>query len=138
VPSIKKKIGNRQRIDRVAMVLVATFLIVRSIELSAQAQPAPEIAIDRIFRYESSVPAQGRDLLASFKKWMGAYQRIRKDGNSYVAIFDSGSLPIDAKFKTNGSIESVSFGCPTTRSLSLSEAPSDVRQALSKCAGFRS
>jgi hypothetical protein len=137
--SMKKKISNLQIISRVAMVLSTVLLLVQPLAITAQAQPAPEVTIDRMFRYDSSAPSnQGRQLLGSFKKWMGAYQRIRKDGNSYVAIFDSGSLPIDAKFKANGSIESMSFGCPISRSLSINDAPEDLRKTLSKCAGFKS
>ena len=136
---MKKKISNLQIISRVAMVLSTVSLLVQPLAITAQAQPDPEVTIDRMFRYDSSAPSnQGRQLLGSFKKWMGAYQRIRKDGNSYVAIFDSGSLPIDAKFKANGSIESMNFGCPISRSLSINDAPEDLRKTLSKCAGFKS
>jgi hypothetical protein len=77
-------------------------------------------------------------MLASFKEWMGSFQRIRKEGGGYVAVFDSGSLPLDAKFKANGSIETMNFGCPKTKSLSIDSAPSSIRQSLSKCAGFKS
>ncbi len=92
-----------------------------------------------MFRYESSSTSrQGRDLLISFKKWMGTSTRIRTDGNNYEAIFDGGSLPIEAKFKANGSIESLNFGCPISKSLSINDAPEDLRKALSKCAGFKS
>lgn len=117
-----------------------TLLLVLSLELAVQAQPDPEVAIDRVFRYESSFSSsnsQGQ-LIGIFKNWMGAFQRIRTDGNNYIAVFDRGSLPIDAKFKANGSVESLSFGCPISKSLSLSDAPSNIRQTLSKCAGFKS
>ena len=125
--------------DRVAMVLFTALLLVQTLSITAQAQPAPEVAIDRMFRYESSSTSrQGRDLLISFKKWMGTDQRIRTDGNNYEAIFDGGSLPIEAKFKANGSIESLSYGCPISKSLSLNDASDDLKKALSKCAGFRS
>ena len=124
--------------DRVAMVLFTALLLVQTLSITAQAQPAPEVAIDRMFRYESSSTSrQGRDLLISFKKWMGTYQRIRTDGNNYEAIFDRGSLPIEAKFRANGSIESLSYACPISKSLSLNDAPDDLKKALSKCAGFR-
>jgi hypothetical protein len=139
MPSMKKKISNLQLTNRVAMVVSTCWLLVQPLALTAQAQPAPEVAIDRMFRYDSSAPSeQGRQSLGSFKKWMGAYQRIRKDGNGYVAIFDSGSLPVDAKFKANGSIESMTFGCPISKSLSINDAPEDLRKTLSKCAGFKS
>jgi hypothetical protein len=125
--------------NRAVAVLSSALLLVLSIELVAQAQPAPEVVLDRLFRNESSAPnSQSREQLVSFKQWMGSYQRIRKEGSGYVAVFDSGSLPLDAKFKANGSIESMSFGCPISKSLSINSAPTDVRQALSKCAGFKS
>jgi hypothetical protein len=125
--------------NRAVTLLSQALLLVLSIELVAQAQPAPEIVLDRLFRNESSAPnSQSRQMLVSFKEWMGSYQRIRKEGSGYVAVFDSGSLPLDAKFKANGSIETMTFGCPTSKSLSLSDAPTGIRQALSKCAGFKS
>ncbi len=125
--------------NRAVTVFSTALLLVLSIELVAQAQPAPEIVLDRLFRNESSAPnTQSREMLVSFKQWMGSYQRIRKEGGGYVAVFDSGSLPIDAKFKANGAVETMNFGCPTSKSLSLSDAPSGIRQALSKCAGFKS
>ncbi len=124
---------------RLATISMTALLSISAVATSVRAQPAPEVAIDRMFRYESSAPTtQGRELLIDLKKWMGAYQRIRKDGNGYVAIFDGGSLPLDAKFKPNGSVESMTFGCPTSRSLSVSDAPTAVRKALSKCSGFKS
>jgi hypothetical protein len=137
--STNQKVQNRGTIDRAMTVLSTALLLVLSIELGAYAQPSPEIVLDRLFRNESSAPnSQSRELLASFKKWMGSFQRIRKEGSGYVAVFDSGSLPLDAKFKANGSIETMNFGCPTSKSLSINSAPTDLRQALSKCAGFKS
>jgi hypothetical protein len=134
-----RSIPNLQITSQAVMLLSTFLLLVQVFATTAQAQPDPEVAIDRMFRYDSSSPSgQGREMLGSFKKWMGAYQHIRKDGDSYVAIFDRGSLPIDAKFKANGAIESVSFGCPISKSLSISDAPDDLRKALSKCAGFKS
>jgi hypothetical protein len=136
--SIENKISKLQVTSR--LVMLPLLLMIELISTTVQAQPAPEIAIDRVFRYESSLPgnAMGRELLPGLKKWMGAYQRIRKDGDSYLAVFDGGSIPVNAKFRTNGSVESLVFGCPITRSLSISDAPIEVRTGLSKCAGFKS
>ena len=125
-----------QLIHRAAILLSTALLLVQPLAISVQAQPDPEVAIDRAFRYESS-SSQGNSI-SSLKKWMGAYQRISKNGDSYLAVFDSGSIPVNAQFKTNGSIESMSFGCPKSNSLSVSDAPEGIRQALSKCAGFKS
>ncbi|WP_310411613.1 hypothetical protein [Chamaesiphon sp. OTE_8_metabat_110] len=125
---------------RIATLSTTTILLsISSLGMVANAQPAPEVVLDRAFRYESSAPtSQGRGLLTSFQGWLGTYQRIRKDVSGYVVVFDRGSLPLDAKFKSNGSIESMTFGCPISRSVSINDAPTDIRQALSKCGGFRS
>ncbi len=137
--SINRRTWTLPAIARACIALFPTLLLVLSIEPVVKAQPEAAVAIDRAFRYESSFASsntQGR-LVSSFKNWLGAFQRIRTDGNNYIAVFDRGSLPIDAKFKANGSVESLIFGCPISKSLSLSDAPSDVRQALSKCPGFK-
>jgi|GEM_PF-2766748 len=95
-----------QTIDRIATISALILLSISSIEMAAKAQPAPEVAIDRAFRYESSAPnLQSQQMLGSLKNWLGAYQRFRKDGNGYVVVFDRGSLPVDAKFKANDSIK---------------------------------
>ncbi len=128
---------------RAAMLCSASLLLALPLGINAQAQPAPEIIIDRLLRADSpsaSSSDRNQALLASFKVWMGRYQRlISQDDNKFVAVFDSGSLPIEIKPKSNGtSIDSLSFGCPITKSLSMSSAPSNLQQALSKCAGFKS
>jgi hypothetical protein len=131
--------------NRATIVLSAVWLLVQPLALVGQAQASPEIIIDRILRSNTSTPstvgspARANDylqLLGSFKNWLGTYQRIQKDGDNYVAIFDSGSLPIEVRSKPNGAIDSLSFGCPITRSLSLNEAPRELQQALLKCTGF--
>jgi hypothetical protein len=128
---------------RAAMLCSASLLLVLPLGMNAQAQAAPEIIIDRMLRSDSqstSSSDRNQALLASFKTWMGAYQRlISKDDNKFVAVFDRGSLPIEIRPKSNGSsIDNLSFGCPITKSLSMSSAPSNLQQALSKCAGFKS
>jgi hypothetical protein len=140
MPSITDRVWTLIPINRAILIVCPTLLLVILLALVVQAQPAPEVAIDRAFRYESSFSSsnsQGQSI-GGFKKWMGTFQRIRIDGNTYIAVFDRGSVPIDAKFKANGSVESLSFGCPISKSLSLSDAPSNIRQTLSKCAGFKS
>jgi hypothetical protein len=118
---------------------ISVLIAISSLGTAVNAQPAPELVLDRAFRYESSAPtSQGRGLLTSLEGWIGNYQRIRKEGSGYVAVFDRGSLPLDAKFKSNGSIESMTFGCPMSRSVSINDAPTDIRKALSKCGGFKS
>lgn len=137
-----------QIINRATIVLSAAWLLVQPLALVGQAQASPEIIIDRILRSENSSSSSSstvgstaraneyKQLLGSFKRWMGAYQRLQKDGDNYIAIFDSGSLPIEVRSKDSGAIESLSFGCPKTRSLSLNEAPLEIQKALLKCSGF--
>lgn len=125
-----------QLTSRIAMLLSTALLLVQPLTLNVQAQPDPDVALDRAFRYESS-SNQGV-LIGSLKKWMGAYQRITKDGNTYLVIFDSGSIPVAARFTTSGSLETIVFGCPRSKSLSISDAPEGIRQELSRCAGFKS
>jgi hypothetical protein len=128
---------------RAAMSFSASLLLVLPLGTNAQAQAAPEIIIDRMLRSDSqSANSSDRNqgLLASYKTWMGAYQRlINKEDNKFMAVFDRGSLPIEIRPKSSGSaIDSLSFGCPITKSLSLSAAPSNLQKALSKCPGFKS
>jgi hypothetical protein len=138
--------------NRSTIVLSAIWLLVQPLAMVTQAQSAPGVIIDRILRSESDSsasststigstssttgPTQYKQLLGSFKKWMGSYQRLQKDGDNYIAIFDGGSLPIEVRAKSNGSIDSLNFGCPSSRSLSLNEAPKDIKQTLLKCSGF--
>lgn len=128
---------------RAAMLFSASLLLVLPLGINAQAQPAPEIIIDRMLRSDSQSSGSSdgnRALLASYRMWMGTYQRlINKEDNKFMAIFDRGSLPIEIRPKSSGSsIDSLSFGCPITKSLSLSAAPSNLQKALSKCPGFKS
>jgi hypothetical protein len=135
--SSQQKISQLQITSRLALILTTTFLLVKPLELTTQAQPAPEVMVDRMFVYESS-GGQYRGLISSLKAWMGAYQRIRKDDDNYILVFDGGSIPLDVSFTDSGSISSLTFGCPISRTLSISDAPSDLRQVLSRCSRFRS
>lgn len=134
---------------RSTIVLSAIWLLVQPLAMVTQAQPSPGVIIDRILRSDTDSSAsststigstssntQYPQLLGSFKRWMGTYQRLQKDGDNYIAIFNSGSLPIEVRSKSNGSIDSLNFGCPSARSLSLNEAPRDIQKALLKCSGF--
>jgi hypothetical protein len=144
---INKNSLQMQITNRATILLSAVWLLVQPLALVGQAQASPEIIIDRILRADSSSSSTStvgsttraneyKQLLGSFKRWMGAYQRLQKDGDNYVAVFDSGSLPIEVRSKDSGAIESLSFGCPSTKSLSLNEAPREIQQALLKCSGF--
>jgi hypothetical protein len=132
--------NNLKITNRVTIGLAAALLAVGTLELAAQAQVDPAITIDRMLRFDSTpagIDRQSQIVVMSFKKWMGAYQRLRKDGNTYMAVFDRGSLPIEARFKSSGAFDGLNFGCPVTNSLSLNDAPIELRQALTKCTGFK-
>jgi hypothetical protein len=136
MPSIQQKISQLQITSRLALILTTTILVIKPLELTAQAQAAPEVMVDRMFVYESSGGLY-QGVISGLKKWMGAYQRIRKDDDNYLLVFDGGSLPIDIQTSGSGAISSLTFGCPISRTLSLSDAPSDLRQVLSKCSRFK-
>jgi hypothetical protein len=125
-----------QLTHRIGLLLSTAVLLVQPLALNVQAQPDPAVAIDRAFRYESS-SNQGL-LIGTLIKWMGAYQRIVQDGENYLVIFDSGSIPVSPRFTTSGALETLTFGCPRSKSLSINDAPEAIRQELSKCAGFKS
>jgi hypothetical protein len=134
--SIERKISKRQITNRLALILATTLLLIKPLELTVQAQPAPEVMVDRMFVYESS-GGRYQGLISSLKKWMGSYQRIRKDDDNYLLIFDGGSLPIDIQISETGSVAGLNFGCPISKTLSISDAPGELRQALSQCSKFK-
>jgi hypothetical protein len=140
VSLINSKILNLKITNRVVVGLGTLLLLVPSMRLTALAQPSPSIIIDRMFRYDSS-PAgsnnQDRYLVISLKKWLGTYQRVIEDDNNYVAVFDRASIPLKVKLKDSGDIESFNFGCPVSKSVSLNEAPLELKKLLSKCNGSR-
>ncbi len=136
MPSIPTKISQLQITSRLALILATTLLLIKPLELTVQAQPAPEVMVDRMFVYESS-GGRYQAVISSLKKWLGAYQRIRKDDDNYLLVFDGGSLPIDIQVSESGSISGLDFGCPISKTLSISDAPSELRQVLSQCSRFK-
>jgi hypothetical protein len=134
--SSQQKISQLQITSRLALLLTTTFLLIKPLELTAQAQPAPEVMVDRMFVYESS-GGQYQAVISNLKKWMGSYQRIRKDDDNYLLVFDGGSLPIDIQTSASGSVTGLNFGCPISKTLSISDAPSELRQVLSQCSKFK-
>jgi hypothetical protein len=136
MPSSQQKISQLQITSRLALLLTTTFLLIKPLELTAQAQPAPEVMVDRMFVYESS-GGQYQAVISNLKKWMGSYQRIRKDDDNYLLVFDGGSLPIDIQTSASGSVTGLNFGCPISKTLSISDAPSELRQVLSQCSKFK-
>lgn len=136
MPSIQPKIANLPITSRLTLMLATMVLLIKPLELTAQAQPAPEVMLDRMFVYESS-GGQYQGTISALKKWMGTYQRIHKDDDNYMLVFDSGSLPIDIQTSVSGSVSGLSFGCPISRTLSISDAPTELRQMLSQCSKFK-
>jgi hypothetical protein len=136
MPSIQAKISSLQITSRLTLLLATTLLLIKPLELTAQAQPAPEVMVDRMFVYESS-GGRYQAVITNLKKWLGAYQRIRKEDDNYLLVFDGGSLPIDIQVSATGSISGLDFGCPISRTLSISDAPSELRQVLSQCSRFK-
>ena len=134
--SSQPKISQLQITSRLALILTTTFLLIKPLELTVQAQPAPEVMVDRMFVHESSGGLY-QAVISSLKKFMGSYQRIRKDDDNYILVFDGGSLPIDIQVSASGSIAGLNFGCPISRTLSISDAPSELRQVLSQCSKFK-
>ena len=134
---MQPKIFKLQITSRLALMLATTLLLIKPLELTAQAQPDPEVMVDRMFVHESS-SGQFQGVISSFKKYMGSYQRIRKNDDGYILVFDSGSIPIDIQVSASGSIAGLNFGCPISRTLSVSDAPSELRQVLSQCSKFKS
>ena len=107
----------------------------------AQAQStSPEAAIDRLFRSGSPPPGAGAEtqrLFANVKSWMGSYQGVQKEGSSYLARFERGSLPVSVRLDGKGQIRGIGFGCPRSTSLNLSQASKELRQLLSRCPGLQ-
>jgi hypothetical protein len=137
--STPEKTVNRQIIDRLTTICCTCLVMMPAMVLKASAQMAPEVAIDHIFRYESSSPGprgQG-ELAMSLKKWLGAYQRLLKDGDNYTAVFDRASLPLTVESKENGDFKGFGIGCKSTSSLPMSEAPEEFRKLLLKCRSNR-
>ncbi len=133
--STQRKSVNRQIIDRLSTICCTCLVMMPAMVLKVSAQMAPEVSIDRIFRYESSssgAAGQG-EFAMSLKKWLGAYQRLLKDGDNYTAVFDRASLPLTVELKDNGDFKGFGIGCGATSSLPMSEAPEEFRKLLLKC-----
>jgi hypothetical protein len=126
---------SRQIRDRLATICCACLVIIPATVQTAFAQAAPEIAIDRAFRYDSSsLGSYGQvTATAGLKQWLGAYQRTLRDGDNYTVVFDRAALSLIVELKDSGELKSFAIGCPTNRSLSLSDAPEQLRRTLSMC-----
>jgi hypothetical protein len=122
---------NLQTEGRSLIALCTAFLLAQPMQMSAQAQSSLEATvIDNAIR-NNALPGKGREVLASLKKWMGPYQSVRKESKGYSAIFQNGTLPIQAL-----EVGQVGVGCPVTK-LPLSKAPNNVREIFSKCPNLK-
>ncbi len=107
-------------------------------EPNAQAQAAAGSNVDRSFRTNVGSNGKPNKIFVSLKQWLGNYQKAqKKDATNYTAIFDRGSVPVVVNFKTDGSIENYSIGCPVTKSLPLSKAPPDLQKLFSQCPNLK-
>ncbi len=126
---------SRQITDRLATICCTCLVVISATVQTAFAQAAPEIAIDRLFRYDSSsTGSYGQPTLTgSLKQWLGAYQRTLRDGDKYTVVFDRASLSLIVELKDSGEFKNFTLGCPANNSLPLSDAPEDIRKALLRC-----
>jgi hypothetical protein len=132
---MKKTIFNLQNTHQILRGLGIVLFLSPLLPLTAQAQTSFEGAIDRAFSTESFPGAneQQKQFIVSMKKWIGPYQKARvgnKKGN-YIAVFNRGYLPI----QISGLLQ-VGVGCPVTK-LSLSKAPSNIKEAFLKCPNLK-
>lgn len=132
---ISSKPVSRQITDQLATIFCACLVIIPATVQTAFAQAAPEIAIDRIFRYDSSSSGSygQASVTAGLKQWLGAYQRTLRDGDNYVVVFDRAALSLIVELKDSGELKNFTIGCPTNRSVSLSDAPEAMQRSLARC-----
>ncbi len=132
---INHKLVSRQITDRLATIFCTCLVVIPATVQTAFAQAAPEIAIDRIFRYDSSSSGSygQASATAGLKTWLGAYQRTLRDGDNYVVVFDRATLSLIVELKDSGELKNFTIGCPVNKSLSLSDAPDAIQRSLSRC-----
>ena len=113
-------------------------MVIPTVAIAKPQQVDAKAALDRSMRSNLGSNGKYQPLLASLKQWMGKYQKIQPEGSNYSAIFDRGSVPVTVRFKENGSIKNYGMGCPiVNKSLSLSQAPSELQKLLSKCPNLK-
>jgi hypothetical protein len=87
-------------------------------------------------RTESYKKLQGA--MQDLEKWMGSYQNVKKSGDGYSAVFKNGYVPIKVEFKADQSVGRLVFsGCPVGKSLSIKQAPRNMRSVLAKCPNLK-
>jgi hypothetical protein len=104
---------------------------------NAQAQVTAKAAVDRSFKTNIGSNGKPNQLFVSLKQWLGDYRQVKQqDENTYIGIFERGSLPLEVNVKPDGSIENYGVSCPVTK-LSLSQAPSDLQKIFSNCPNLK-
>lgn len=103
-------------------------------EPPASAQAAAQVALNNSLKNNIGSNGNYQPIFASIKQWLGNYQKIQKvDATNYIGIFERGSIDISINFKPDGSIENYQLGCPTTKSLSLNQAPASIQKMFANC-----
>jgi hypothetical protein len=131
---------NRNMISPILGALLLGLLIAQTPFSAAKAQPGPETIIDLFLRSNAPMPgvdSKTQQLYVSMRNWLGPYQGIRRVGNEYLATFKYALLPVVVQLNSSGQIEGVGTGCPRSKSLSLRQAPNNLRQAWSKCTSLK-
>lgn len=131
---------NRNMISPILGALFLGLLIAQTPFSAAKAQPSPETMIDLFLRSNAPIPgvdSKTQELYISMRNWLGPYQGVRKVGNEYLATFKYALLPVVVQLNGSGQIKAIGTGCPRSESRSLRQAPTDLRQAWSKCTSLK-
>ncbi|MDJ0615736.1 MAG: serine hydrolase [Calothrix sp. MO_192.B10] len=102
----------------------------------------PKAAIERLFTskeissswfapsFLKQVPiTQVRTIITNIKNQLGTYQKVQKNGNDYLVIFDQGSLPTKIVLNSKQQISGLLFQAPSLKVSSLEQVVQDF-QAL--------
>ncbi len=104
---------------------------------TAQAQAAAQAALDKSFKTNTRANGESSPILVSLKQWLGNYQKVQKvDAAKYLGIFDRGSAPVTINFKSDGSIDNYSMGCPTAK-ISIEQAPAELQKIFATCPNLK-
>jgi hypothetical protein len=127
-------------ISSILGALLLGLLIAQTPFSAAKAQSIPETMIDLFLRSNAPIPgvdSKTQQMYASMRNWLGPYQGVRKVGNEYLATFKYALLPVVVQLNGSGQIEGIGTGCPRSESLSLRQAPKNLRQVWSKCTSLK-
>jgi hypothetical protein len=137
---MRETIVNQNIIRPTLGALFLGLLIAQTPFSAAKAQSIPETMIDLFLRSNAPIPSidsKTQQLYLSMRNWLGPYQGVRKVGNEYLATFKYALLPVVVQLNGRGQIQAIGTGCPRSESLSLRQAPNNLRQAWSKCTSLK-